>query len=167
MLIIFRLKAHENRDETKRKLEATRHKHPVHHFSAFLTVLLAWVLFSPPAVADDWLPPADSSATDSSGNDDAAEDLIPPENAAKEHPFMADTGSSSLRAWSDVYHEHGQKVRSSILGLSGSWSGSFGRQWQATANVDLDHTDIDPDTAGDTGWRLGLRELYMRHSAAD
>ncbi|MDO5056369.1 MAG: hypothetical protein Q4E06_03445 [Lautropia sp.] len=166
MLIICQQYKYKKRDKAACGTATTCPKHPEPARSTFLALMLVSTLISMPAVADDWLPPADSEpATEAPAGDDGLE-LPPSEEMTEAQEFATDGRTSAWRAWSDLYHEHGSKVRSSILGLSSSWSQSFGPQWQATANVDLDYTDTDPNTAGDTGWRLGLRELYLRHSAA-
>lgn len=123
------------------------------HLASALT-WLALITHATPTLADDWLPPVDADmpeGTDTDTGSDAAE-------------AGTDAAASPLRIWSDLFHDHGSTVRSSIAGISASLSKAVDAHWQVGASVDLDHSRTKPDTTGESRWRLGVRELYVRRT---
>lgn len=134
-----------------RKLQSARTA--ITHLISALT-LLTLITHAKPAIADDWLPPseADLPAQGDAGTDG---------DTAK---AGNDAGESPLRIWSDLFHDHGSKVRSSIAGISASLSKALDSQWQVGASLDLDHSRTKPETTGESRWRLGVRELYVRRT---
>ena len=137
-------------------IDSIWHKRYIH---AACLLEFGLLLNSTVALAEEWLPPPEPETEPARAPfrthhaDEAREETL---------PFST---QPVLRVWSDAYHEHGEKTRSSILGLSINGFRQFGMEWMVTSGVDVDYSSTHPNASDDAGWRLGFREFHIRHNA--